>query len=116
MIEPESTALAWLRLDEAECVRNIRERGIRRDGTAESFFASLEWAASYRSQRYHSVSGAISMSVRMKPPIPASLGALAPSWHQTFSSRSPNGRDQRCPGEGFDDVLHYKLATIPLMY
>lgn len=49
-VQSEATALVWLCLDEAECATNIRERGIRRDGTTESFAALLAWAASYRSR------------------------------------------------------------------
>lgn len=49
-IESDATALVWLCLDEAECDRNIRQRGMRRDGTSHSFAALLDWAASYRSR------------------------------------------------------------------
>ena len=49
-VQSEATALVWLCLDEAECVSNIRQRGIRRDGTTESFAALLVWAATYRSR------------------------------------------------------------------
>ncbi|WP_374692808.1 hypothetical protein [Burkholderia sp. SCN-KJ] len=45
------TALIWLCLDEAECVENIRQRGIRRRGDAASFAASLDWASTYRSRQ-----------------------------------------------------------------
>lgn len=47
-ISPDSTALIWLCLDEAECVENIRQRGMRRGGDAASFAALLDWASTYR--------------------------------------------------------------------
>jgi adenylate kinase family enzyme len=47
-IRSNATALVWLCVDEDECVRNIRQRGIRRNGTTESFSALVDWAASYR--------------------------------------------------------------------
>ena len=50
-IRTESTALIWLCLDEAECVENIRQRGIRRGGDAASFAALLDWASTYRSRQ-----------------------------------------------------------------
>lgn len=40
-IRADSTPLIWLNLDEAECVDNIRQRGIRRGGDASSFAAGL---------------------------------------------------------------------------
>jgi len=50
-IRNDSTALIWLCLDEAECVENIRHRGIRRGGDAVSFAALLDWASTYRSRQ-----------------------------------------------------------------
>lgn len=50
-IRADSTALIWLNLDEAECVENIRQRGIRRGGDASSFAALLDWASMYRSRQ-----------------------------------------------------------------
>lgn len=50
-IRDDSTALIWLCLDEAECVENIRHRGIRRGGDAASFAALLDWASTYRSRQ-----------------------------------------------------------------
>lgn len=47
----ESTALIWLCIDDAECVDNIRRRGMRRGANAASFAALLEWASSYRARR-----------------------------------------------------------------
>ena len=47
-IREHSTALIWLCLDEAECVENIRQRGIRRGGDTASFAALLDWASTYR--------------------------------------------------------------------
>jgi adenylate kinase family enzyme len=49
-ISNESTALIWLCIGEAECVENIRHRGIRRGGDAASFAALLDWASTYRSR------------------------------------------------------------------
>jgi hypothetical protein len=49
-IRQDASALVWLCLDEAECMTNICERGIRRDGTTASFVALLDWAASYQSR------------------------------------------------------------------
>lgn len=46
----DSTALIWLCLDEAECVQNIRQRGIRRGGDRARFAALLDWASTYRSR------------------------------------------------------------------
>ncbi|WP_230958549.1 adenylate kinase [Burkholderia territorii] len=53
-----ASALVWLCIDEAECVANIRRRGIRRDGSPEAFDALLEWAATYRSRTGSSSYGA----------------------------------------------------------
>ena len=50
-VRTDSTALIWLCLDEAECVENIRQRGIRRGGDATSFAALLDWASTYRSRQ-----------------------------------------------------------------
>jgi len=48
--EPNATALVWLCLDEAECVANIRNRGVRRGGDEDSFNALLNWAETYRTR------------------------------------------------------------------
>lgn len=45
-----ASALIWLCPDEAECVANIRRRGIRRNGSPEAFEALQEWATTYRSR------------------------------------------------------------------
>ncbi|MCA8090866.1 adenylate kinase [Burkholderia anthina] len=45
-----ASALIWLCVDEAECVENIRRRGVRRNGSPEAFVALQEWAATYRSR------------------------------------------------------------------
>lgn len=50
-VRNDSTALIWLCLDEAKCVENIRQRGIRRGGDAASFAALLDWASTYRSRQ-----------------------------------------------------------------
>jgi adenylate kinase family enzyme len=49
-VQSDATALLWLCPDAAECISNIRERGIRRNGSPESFAALLDWAATYRSR------------------------------------------------------------------
>ncbi|KWE63608.1 adenylate kinase [Burkholderia ubonensis] len=46
----DATALVWLRVDPADCVAAIRERGIRRGGGEASMAALLQWAATYRSR------------------------------------------------------------------
>jgi hypothetical protein len=50
-IREHSTALIWLCPDEAECVENIRQRGIRRGGFTAAFAALLDWASTYRSRQ-----------------------------------------------------------------
>lgn len=45
-----ATALVWISVDESECVANIRQRGIRRGATAQSFAELLQWAQTYRSR------------------------------------------------------------------
>lgn len=50
-VRNDSTALIWLCPDEAECVENIRQRGIRRGGDAVSFAALLDWASTYKSRQ-----------------------------------------------------------------
>lgn len=47
---PRATTLLWLCTEEAECVANIRQRGLRRGGSEESFHALLAWAGSYRAR------------------------------------------------------------------
>ena len=47
-VQSNATALVWLCLDEAECMVNIQQRGIRRGGSEESFAALLRWAETYR--------------------------------------------------------------------
>ncbi|HGL5380496.1 TPA: adenylate kinase [Burkholderia cenocepacia] len=46
----KASALIWLCLDDAECVANIRRRGVRRNGSPEAFEALQEWATTYRSR------------------------------------------------------------------
>lgn len=48
--EANATALVWLCIDEAECVANIRHRGVRRGGSEESFNALLNWAGTYKTR------------------------------------------------------------------
>lgn len=49
-IESKATALVWICVDEAECIANIRHRGVRGGGSDESFNSLLNWARSYRSR------------------------------------------------------------------
>lgn len=48
--EPTATALVWLCIAEAECIANIRHRGMRRGGSEDSFNALLNWAETYRTR------------------------------------------------------------------
>jgi len=43
-----ATALIWLDLPEAECIANLRRRGLRGGGDEESFAALIAWAGEYR--------------------------------------------------------------------
>jgi hypothetical protein len=45
-----TTALIWLCLDEAECAVNLKQRGVRRGGTGDSFNALLSWSETYRTR------------------------------------------------------------------
>jgi adenylate kinase family enzyme len=45
---PSATAFIWLGLPEAECIENIRARGLRRGGDEASFEALIAWAGEYR--------------------------------------------------------------------
>ncbi|MBZ6077057.1 AAA family ATPase [Microvirga puerhi] len=45
---PSATAFIWLDLPEAECIENIRRRGLRRGGDEASFNALIDWAGEYR--------------------------------------------------------------------
>ncbi|WP_073469183.1 adenylate kinase [Rhizobacter sp. OV335] len=45
-----TTALIWLCLDEAECAVNLKQRGVRRGGTDDSFNALLSWSETYRTR------------------------------------------------------------------
>ncbi|WP_437891254.1 hypothetical protein [Phytobacter sp. V91] len=42
-----TTHVIWLTLDPAECVENIKARGIRNNGSVADFAALLEWASLY---------------------------------------------------------------------
>lgn len=53
-----AAALVWIDVDESECVENIRQRGMRRGGDAQSFAELLKWAKSYRSRTGSSSYGA----------------------------------------------------------
>lgn len=48
---PETATLIWLTIPTAECLDNLRQRGIRRGGNEASFNALLEWAADYEGRR-----------------------------------------------------------------
>ena len=45
---PRATALVWLDIAEAECVENIRRRGIQGGGSAADFEGLLTWVSEYR--------------------------------------------------------------------
>jgi len=49
-IQSDATALIWIDLSETERTGNIRQRGIRRNGTDKSFAALLRWAETYRTR------------------------------------------------------------------
>lgn len=50
-----ATTLIWLDLPEADCIANIRARGIQGGGSTESFQELIEWVGEYR-QRENSSS------------------------------------------------------------
>ncbi len=43
-----ATTLVWIDLPEAECIANVRARGIQGGGSAEAFEALLTWISEYR--------------------------------------------------------------------
>ena len=45
---PSATAFIWLDLPEAECIENVRRRGLRRRGDEASFEALIAWVGEYR--------------------------------------------------------------------
>ncbi|HZH11970.1 MAG TPA: AAA family ATPase [Microvirga sp.] len=45
---PFATAFIWFDLPEAECIANIRRRGLRRGGDEAAFDALIAWAGEYR--------------------------------------------------------------------
>lgn len=47
-ILPRATTLIWLDLPEAECLANVRARGIQGNGTEAAFNDLLTWIAEYR--------------------------------------------------------------------
>ncbi|MEZ0171125.1 AAA family ATPase [Microvirga sp. TS319] len=47
---PRATALIWLDLPEAECMANLRHRGLRGGGDEASFAALIAWAGEYRTR------------------------------------------------------------------
>jgi adenylate kinase family enzyme len=48
---PRATALILLDIDDAECVANVRARGIRRGGDEAAFAELLDWVAHYRTRQ-----------------------------------------------------------------
>ncbi|WP_244129682.1 adenylate kinase [Burkholderia gladioli] len=57
-ILPAASALVWIDVDEAECVANIHQRGMRRGADAQSLAELLGWAESYCSRSGSSSYGA----------------------------------------------------------
>lgn len=47
-ILPRATTLIWLDLPEAECLANVKARGIQGNGTQAAFDELLTWIAEYR--------------------------------------------------------------------
>jgi len=47
---PRASALIWLDLPEAECIANLRQRGLRGGGDEDSFATLALWAAEYRTR------------------------------------------------------------------
>jgi len=47
-ILPRATTLIWLDLPEAECVANVRARGIQGNGTQAAFDELITWISEYR--------------------------------------------------------------------
>ena len=45
-----ATHIIWLTPDPAECVENIKARGVRNSGSATDFTALLEWSAAYETR------------------------------------------------------------------
>ena len=45
---PRATTLIWIDLPEAECVANIRARGIQGGGTEAAFEELIQWVSDYR--------------------------------------------------------------------
>ena len=43
-----ASALAWLDIPESECIKSLRQRGLRRGGDAGSFEELLAWTSEYR--------------------------------------------------------------------
>ena len=47
---PYATHIIWLTPAPAECVENIKARGVRNNGSAADFAALLEWSAAYETR------------------------------------------------------------------
>ncbi|WP_160109061.1 adenylate kinase [Pseudomonas izuensis] len=47
---PRATALIWLKVEDEQCLANIRQREVDRDESDELLIALLEWADSYRTR------------------------------------------------------------------
>lgn len=45
---PRATTLIWIDLPEAECLANVRARGIQGNGSAKAFEELLNWIGEYR--------------------------------------------------------------------
>lgn len=45
---PRATMLIWLDLPEAECIENMKRRGLQGEETVEAFEGQLRWVAEYR--------------------------------------------------------------------
>lgn len=48
---PRATALVWCAIPVEECLVNLRQRGVRRGGDAETFAALLDWAGGYATRQ-----------------------------------------------------------------
>ncbi|HTV83873.1 MAG TPA: hypothetical protein VME63_00590 [Dyella sp.] len=49
-IQARATALVWLRLDEAECLANLSQRGMRRGGTQPLQAKLIGWMRTYKTR------------------------------------------------------------------
>jgi uridine kinase len=49
-VQDKATALLWLRVSEAECMENLAQRPLRRDGTQLTQTRLMGWTKSYRTR------------------------------------------------------------------